>query len=370
MIDNTSKIRLAQFTALTVVVGAGNIEKVEKIEGVNIDYGDEQPLYEETVAETELSDEINTYILTINTIGSDLVKVVPDRLDYLEGTIVTLEAEAENGWYFVEWTGDVSDIDSAITTVTMADDRVITAEFIELPTIASIAEVNDIAVEYGTLEADAVLTLAETTTITDSEGAEHTVILSWSIANYYANIAGKYTATGNFVLPPGVAQSDPEMILEVTTKVIVREYTPFEFDYSTGTITGYNEDMGGLNVVIPPEINGVKVISIGGSAFHNKNIETVEIGNNVTSIGLWAFKDNNISSVAIPDSVTTIGTQAFRNNLLTLVVIPDSVTSIGVGAFDNNNISSVVIPDSITVIGYRVFINNNLKSNREGSHFY
>ena len=48
------------------------------------------------------------------------------------GTVVNLVAEAEEGYYFVKWTGDVdtiADVNAATTTITMNGDYTITANF-------------------------------------------------------------------------------------------------------------------------------------------------------------------------------------------------------------------------------------------------
>jgi predicted RecA/RadA family phage recombinase len=91
----------------------------------------------------------------------------------------------------------------------------------EVVYIVSVAEVEDIEVEYGTAEADALAGLASSTTITDSRQDTHTVELNWTIASYDGNTAGEYTATGAFELPSGVQQSDPPTVLEVTATVTV-----------------------------------------------------------------------------------------------------------------------------------------------------
>jgi len=51
---------------------------------------------------------------------------------YEEGTVVNLLAEADEGYRFVNWTGDVGSMDNteaSTTTVTMHDDYTITANF-------------------------------------------------------------------------------------------------------------------------------------------------------------------------------------------------------------------------------------------------
>ncbi|MDD4238170.1 MAG: cadherin-like beta sandwich domain-containing protein [Desulfotomaculaceae bacterium] len=90
------------------------------------------------------------------------------------------------------------------------------------PTIASIRPVDNVSVAYNTSLAAALAQLAPTTTITDSLGNEHTVTLSWSIAGYNSTMAGDYTATGAFDLPPLVDQTDPATELKVIATVTVQ----------------------------------------------------------------------------------------------------------------------------------------------------
>ena len=154
----------------------------------------------------------------------------------------------------------------------------------------------------------------------------------------------------------------------------------FTFNPKTGTITEYvGTD---ADVVIPYEINGVKVTTIGGGCFMpTPFIQRVIIPKGVTSIGNEAFYECSIlKSVTIPDSVTTIGDVAFGycGNLekvtipssitnislavfegcerLTSVDIPDSVISIDDGAFYGcSSLVSIAIPGSVTSIGSEVF---------------
>ena len=130
-------------------------------------------------------------------------------------------------------------------------------------------------------------------------------------------------------------------------------------------ITGYNTSNSdcGKNVVIPAEIDGKPVTSIGDYALSNKQLTGVVIPGSVKSIGGSAFYRNQLTSVVIPGSVTSIGTGAFSTNqLLTSVVISDGVESIGDYAFYDNQLTSVVIPGSVKSIGDYVFYYNQLIS--------
>ena len=81
-------------------------------------------------------------------------------------------------------------------------------------------------------------------------------------------------------------------------------------------------------VVIPSEIDGMPVTSIGGCSFSsNKFVESVTIPDSVTEIGSWAFSGcTALASITLPDCLTEIGGWAFRNcTKLTTVTIPHNV---------------------------------------------
>ena len=76
---------------------------------------------------------IKSYELYIaSTAGGSVTTPREGPFTYVEGTVVKLVAEAEEGYRFVEWTGDVWGIDNvnaAITAISMYDDYSITANF-------------------------------------------------------------------------------------------------------------------------------------------------------------------------------------------------------------------------------------------------
>ncbi|MPV48487.1 hypothetical protein GCG21_00370 [Pseudactinotalea sp. HY160] len=96
-----------------------------------------------------------------------------------------------------------------------------TCDVVETPTITDVTGVEPVILPYGTSESDAGAALPAATTITDSDGTDHDVALTWDISDYDGTVAADYTATGSFELPDGVAQSDPATVLEVVTVVTV-----------------------------------------------------------------------------------------------------------------------------------------------------
>jgi hypothetical protein len=77
---------------------------------------------------------VAVYDLTISsTEGGSVTTPGVGTFNYDEGTVVDLTAEAEEGYRFVEWTGDVDTIaavNNTITTITMNGDYSITANFV------------------------------------------------------------------------------------------------------------------------------------------------------------------------------------------------------------------------------------------------
>jgi len=70
----------------------------------------------------------------VSTAGGSVTTPGEDTFTYDEGTVVNLVAEAEEGYHFVNWTGNVdtiANIGEASTTITMQGDYSITANFWE-----------------------------------------------------------------------------------------------------------------------------------------------------------------------------------------------------------------------------------------------
>ena len=106
-------------------------------------------------------------------------------------------------------------------------------------------------------------------------------------------------------------------------------------DGKTCTIIGIGKCTD-IDVYIPKNIDGYKVVSIGNYAFADCNsLASVIISNSVTSIDRFAFyRCFSLTSITIPDSVISIGDYAFSMCIsLESIALPDSLAITGEDMF-------------------------------------
>lgn len=126
-------------------------------------------------------------------------------------------------------------------------------------------------------------------------------------------------------------------------------------------ITGYDRnidnDYGNFKLVLPDEIGGKKVVTIGSNAFYKSEcFEVLVIPKYVKQIEESAFENSNITYVKLNDGLEKIGKYAFKSiyneNFLDFIIIPPSVSKIDVHA----------LYSPFNVI---IFQNSDLKENYE-----
>ncbi len=121
----------------------------------------------------------------------------------------------------------------------------------------------------------------------------------------------------------------------MTTAASALESGDFEYTVKDGKaeITGYRgEDVSEL--VIPDEIDGFKVTSIGRFFVRLSNIEKVTIPEGVKKIKYWAFSDcKKLSEVKLPESLESIGDGAFYKTGIKKITIPAKVKKLSGNPF-------------------------------------
>lgn len=125
--------------------------------------------------------------------------------------------------------------------------------------------------------------------------------------------------------------------------------------------TGVLKSSVGLTgtVTVPSEIEGIKVTSIGDSAFSGQNgLQGIKIPSSVKSIGDRAFASCvSLKTVEIEDGPTTLGKSAFQYcYALTSITLPSTLLSIDNYAFASClELQSITLPGSVAHIGSYVF---------------
>ena len=198
---------------------------------------------------------------------------------------------------------------------------------------------------------------------------ENSYAHTWCVENGVA-----YVLAGAGEATPGEATPGEATPDEATPA----EYFTYTIENGACTITGYTGS--DTEVVIPEEIEGAAVVSIGERAFIDSNLVSVEIPASVTTIQARAFIStglvnvtlheglevierlavgycNSLASIEIPASVTTIGDSAFTDcTSLTNVTLHEGLEVIDRAAFENcYNLMGVHIPDTVTAIGDLAF---------------
>ena len=120
---------------------------------------------------------------------------------------------------------------------------------------------------------------------------------------------------------PAGGTTEPEVHISNYYKYIILED-------GTAEIVYFFEEV--IDLIIPEELDGIKVTSIGRKAFEYHHFSTAVIPDTVTRIECRAFSGcTSMTSITIPDSVTSIGDSAFTFcDALTEITIPDSVSRI------------------------------------------
>ena len=182
---------------------------------------------------------------------------------------------------------------------------------------------------------------------------------------------------GGAALPTGVVSNNTVISASADS------YQGFEYTIqSDGTICIDKYSSSLDTVIIPEEINGYTVTSIGEFSFwYNTSIKSLTIPKTVKSIGDYAFAYcpnlesvtlndglqriqpgvfhdcEKLKNITIPSTVKTIGQSAFSGcHSLEEVTISDGVQSVGRWAFDMcNKLKEIIIPNSVINISDSAF---------------
>ncbi|WP_061309636.1 leucine-rich repeat protein [Clostridium botulinum] len=266
-------------------------------------------------------------------------------------------------------------------------------------TIKLIGDVAPVVVDFGTEQNVVMDKLSKNTYIVDSNGENHEVELNWTIKNYNGNVSGEYTAVAIFKLPQGISQSEPETILEVQGRIIVKEdfeniqdskWGVEDFNFEGTILAGFsdkgeeklkaNKDLilpkandkgevitkvknyafaknGLTSLAIPKGLDG---LVIGTNAFEENQINTLYIPEGVKEIDAYAFSKNKLKYVDFPGTLKKIGNHAFADNQLVSAIFSEETNMIAIDrfSFTNNKITSIILLNDVTKVNGEAFTGN------------
>jgi preprotein translocase subunit YajC len=301
------------------------------------------------------------YSLTVaSTTGGSVTLPGGGILTYNAGTVVNLVASADEGYHFVNWTGDVStvaNISAATTIITMNDNYSITANFEEIPpgqfglTVSSTAGGSVTVPGEGTFayNAGTVVNLVATPasgyrfvnwtgnvgTIANTNSASTTIIMN-----------ADYSIIANFEAIPPIQYN---LTISTTTGGTVTTPGQGTFTYNAGTV---------VNLVATPT-SGYQFVNWTGNVGTVANVSaastTIALNSNYSIAVNFAVIPPVQYSLTISSttggSVTTPGEGIFAYNAGTVVYLVATPASCydfvnwtgNIGTIANVNVASTTI---------------------------
>jgi len=119
-----------------------------------------------------------------------------------------------------------------------------------------------------------------------------------------------------------------------------------------------------VDVKIPSELFGLKVVGIGEGAFVGSSVTDVALGANVRFVDEGAFRDESkLKKLTLNGKLMEIGANAFRGcEKIAEVALPESLLKLHDGAFAGTAITSVEIPKYVMLLAADAFDGAPVKS--------
>jgi uncharacterized repeat protein (TIGR02543 family) len=213
-----------------------------------------------------------------------------------------------------------------------ADNIVLYAKWIALPTITAFSAQSGTVVGGGTNLYFNGTNLGTTTSVT--------------VGNVTATIVSA-AATALSISIPSATVSGGTSIVVTNTSGSVTIANAIVGCGTSGNFFIFNNSTVGTNYCVGTVVVPEGVTNIGTCAFANA------IGGNCGSIKL-----NNITAVTLPSTLISINALAFSGNNMTSINLPEGLTTIGNSAFYIGGKYPIVIPSTVTMMNYAFYKTN------------
>jgi len=182
---------------------------------------------------------VQAHTLTVNVTGNGTVTKIPDQSAYADGTVVSLSANADPGWTFSVWTGDLSGTDDP-ASITMDADKTVTATFTE-DTVFYTLTVNVVGSGTVTKAPDAATYASGTVVSLNPEAAAGWTFAGWSGALSGADDPASITMDSNKTVTATFTPPQYTLTVIVVGSGTVTK-TPNTATYTSGTVVSLNPE--------------------------------------------------------------------------------------------------------------------------------
>ncbi|MDY6986722.1 MAG: choice-of-anchor U domain-containing protein [Thermodesulfobacteriota bacterium] len=210
------------------------------------------------------TDQVPTFTLTMAVEGNGTTTPEVGEHTYNLDDVVDITATPAEGWYFGGWTGDVADPDASETTVTMDDNKTVTATFTDEPPVVDYTLTVEVVGE-GTVTLDPTGgTYEEGTVVTVIAAAE----TDWTFDLWTGDVANPYAASSTVTM-----DADKSI---TATFFLDEDQNGVPDDQDVGAGIDLNED--GIDDIDQPDVIKSVHTVVGDCQMG------VEVGENVASI--------------------------------------------------------------------------------------
>ncbi|MGE7811184.1 leucine-rich repeat protein [Lysinibacillus capsici] len=143
-------------------------------------------------------------------------------------------------------------------------------------------------------------------------------------------------------------EKEKELITEEELNLELMNNTDFQINDNgdgTASIIGYNGT--DMDLVIPDEINGLKVVEIADEAFKGKEFTLVIVEGNIKRIGIESFYNTTLDSINFNGDVDFIDKSGFESSEIGSIIVEGSVGIFGEKSFNESKIGSLTINGNI-----------------------
>ena len=321
---------------------------------------------------------VTAYSLTISSsTGGNVTIPGEGAFTYDEGTMVNLVAEAQEGYYFVDWTGDVgtiSDVNAAITTITMNYSCSITANFLEdgvvyFPDANLEAAIRE-AIEKptGDIYRSDLLGLtsfdASERSISDIKGLEHCFHLDFLSLwrNEISDISALSSLIDLTTLYLGENQisdiSPLSSLANLTTLYLweneISDISPLSSLSNLTTLYLYR------NAIPISDISALSsLINLSWLCLDDNQISDISALSSLINLTNLALKGNQISDISALSSLTNLTYLALFENQVSNITALSSLTNLTSLGLHDNQISDISALSSLTNLSSFLSLSEN-----------